>query len=116
MIKNNMARFKQEGLDYLRGQMNFYNKRDFRVETSLNLLERWECISGNLAQREIQIIEDPSGEFVDQSLFEKRLKNQNIKLLDLVQLAKSETCRMKTIYAYFGVTSTDCGHCDNCDG
>lgn len=116
LVKNNMARFKQEGLDYLRGQLNFYNKRDYRVETALNLLERWDCLAGNLSQREIEVLEEPSGDFVDKSLFEKRIRNQNKKLLDLVQLVKSEDCRKKIIYSYFGTESADCGNCDNCRG
>jgi len=108
LIKNNTARFKQQGLDYLRGQMNFYNKRDYRVETAVNLLKRWDCIG--------ETFQDPSGEFVEKTLFEKRIRNQNKKLLDLVQLIKSEDCRKKIIYAYFGVNSIDCGRCDNCKG
>ncbi len=95
--------------------MNFYNTRDFRVETSLNLLQRWGSLEGEYRNRNIAVLEDPAGDYMDKGLYQKRLKNQNVKLLDIVKLAKTEECRKAMIYKYFGVTDVkDCGFCDNC--
>ncbi|MES2966018.1 MAG: RecQ family ATP-dependent DNA helicase, partial [Bdellovibrionota bacterium] len=38
LIERNLVRARQEGFDYLRTQMNFYNRRDFRVETAVGQL------------------------------------------------------------------------------
>ena len=40
LITDNQLRLEQEGMNFLREQMNFYNRRDFRVETAVNQLER----------------------------------------------------------------------------
>lgn len=120
LIEKNPLRLKQEGLDFLREQMNFYNRRDFRVETSVNLLKRWgflsEDSSGDLK------IERPfasGGELHDGDLLDKnknvqRIRSDSSRLHGMVEYATSEICRVKKIHEYFGDRVSDCGLCDNC--
>lgn len=105
-----------EGMDYLRAQMNFYNKRDFRVETSLNLLERWGCLKPENSRLGFSALQEPTVEQLDPEAVKARLVTQNQKLLDMVRLAQmTEGCRMQTIYQYFGHPhSQTCGKCDLC--
>ena len=106
---------KAEGLDDLRTQMNFYNRRDFRVETALNLLERWDSISGDVARGNYELHGEPPEEFLDQELYEKRLKGQQQKLFQLMQLLKESECRKREIHRYFGMDDDElCGRCDVC--
>ncbi len=110
------AGLADEGVDYLRSQMNFYNKRDFRVETSLNVLERWGCLKPDNSRLGFSPIQEPSAEQLDPAAVKSRLVTQNQKLLDMVRLAQmTEGCRMQTIYRYFGhPQAAQCGKCDLC--
>jgi ATP-dependent DNA helicase RecQ len=106
---------QDDGMDYLRAQMNFYNKRDFRVETSVNLLERWGSLKEDGSKFGYATVQEPTAEQLDVKAVQNRLKVQNQKLLDIVRLAQMETgCRMQEIYQYFGHPSGPCGKCDLC--
>ncbi len=103
LIKKNREQVKQEGHDFLRGQMNFYNKRDFRVETATNLLTSWGLIEG------WDVVLDSSGqpseippELIEEATRAARVKKQNEKLLSLVQFVTGENPELKQIYQYFG--------------
>ncbi len=115
LLERNALRVKAEGLDFLRTQLNFYNRRDYRVETALNQLERWECIS-SVNTRELSILASPPVEFLDDVAHASFLKNQNQKLLDILQFAQlSEGCRIKQIKKYFSYAEGDaCQICDLC--
>ena len=117
LIKRNLDRFRVEGLDYLRGQMNFYNRRDFRVETTLNLLERWDVIRWqNKNPQTLEILDDIPKAYLDNEKYERNRKQATKKLYDLVELLNSKDCRKRRIYSYFGIsTQEDCGNCDICD-
>lgn len=115
LIKKNPERVRQEGADYLREQMNFYNKRDFRVETAINLLTSWDVIAG------WDIIADLSLDWLHEVYNEAnrslRLKRQNEKLLQMVQFVSTLDCRMQYIHKYFSEPDiAPCGVCDNCLG
>lgn len=116
LMRDHTDRFRQEGADFLREKMNFYNKRDYRVETALNLLERWDVI--RLKDRKVsqlEIIGTLPEEFLDKDQHEKREKTLKMKLYQMLEFAKSEECRVKMIHSYFGETlDSDCGQCDNC--
>ena len=115
LIDRNLVRARQEGFDYLRTQMNFYNRRDFRVETAVNQLERWGSLEGRLP-REWQPVQSPPDEYLDQKLFDERMRGQKRKLFEMVELAKmTEGCRMVRIASYFGMpNAVPCGKCDLC--
>lgn len=114
LIDRNLVRARQEGLDYLRTQMNFYNRRDFRVETSVNLLERWGSLEGRNS-RDWTPIAPPPEEYLDESLYAVRTRGQSRKLYEVVNLAKMEEgCRMVAVSAYFGFAAEPCGRCDLC--
>lgn len=114
LIRKNALRFEQEGPDFLRQQMNYYNSRDFRVETSLSLLKRW----GSLEEVEggkLKPVKDPEGDLVNSEKNEKRLKDDQMRLLEMVRYATGTNCRAQMIYQYFGFQDAAvCGHCDLC--
>lgn len=115
LVERNPEKVRAEGFDYLRTQMNFYNRRDFRVETSLNLLERWDSLRVK-SPKEIEVLEDPPSEFLDETKFAARFKAQQKKLYDVSTFAQAESgCRMQMIHAYFGDPAAPrCGICDLC--
>ncbi len=101
LIDRNRKRFEMEGISFLRQQMNFYNSRDFRVETALNLLERWGCITGDLAKNKINLLEFPPREFLNEVEYKKKLRCQEEKLFAMVQLAKMEKGYLQRVFEYF---------------
>lgn len=118
LLCGNLDRFRMEGADYLREQLNFFNRRDFRVETSLNLLERMGAIEWeNRNSQTLQVVGELNSSWLEPSHYQERLKNQNKKLLDIVQWTQQNSCRKQSIYRYFGVdVSEPCGFCDVCSG
>ncbi len=117
LIERNLARARQEGFDYLRTQMNFYNRRDFRIETAVNLLERWGSLEGARSPREWTPVADPEGEYLDEALYQQRLKGQQKKLFEMVTFAQlnGTGCRMQEVLKYFGESQGEpCGICDLC--
>ncbi len=115
LIDRNLVRARQEGFDYLRTQMNFYNRRDFRVETAVNQLERWGSLEGR-QPRDWKPVQSPPDEYLDQKLFDLRLRGQKQKLFQMVEFTKmAEGCRMVAVAAYFGfLSAVPCGKCDLC--
>lgn len=115
LIERNLLRARQEGFGFLRRQMNFFNSRDFRVETAVNLLERWGALEGR-SPREWTPIQSPPEEFLDQKLFALRLSGQRAKLTQMVDFVKmTEGCRMLRIAAHFGFPAqAPCQVCDLC--
>ncbi len=88
LILDYPQRYKQEGADFLREKLNFYNRRDFRVETALNLLKRWDVLlekkgaSPTLSDRSL-LNDIPD---IDEELYAQRKRSAQIRLLDLIQL------------------------------
>lgn len=95
-LANHLARVRQEGVSFLRDQLHFYHSRDFRLETSLNLLERYGFITGESPET-WQPIEAPSGALVDPQRYEERLKSQQKQLLQMVQLTKSKDIKQTVV-------------------
>jgi ATP-dependent DNA helicase RecQ len=104
-------------MDDLRAQLSFKNKSDFRLETAMNLLDRWEVIRWphrRLAQLEVLRELDP--EELRDDLWKARKLQLQKKLAALVQWFRSEECRKVGIYRYFGwPMEVPCGFCDRCD-
>lgn len=115
LIERNPLRARSEGFDFLRSQMNFYNRRDFRAETAVNLLERWGSIEGR-SPREWKAIAPPSDECMDWKLYEARARSLARKLAETSAFAEMrEGCRMASLQAYFGEAgAAKCGVCDLC--
>lgn len=116
LIERNQTRVFQEGADYLREQMNFYNRRDFRVETSLNLLEKWGCLVPAQNRLGFAPVREPLADELDGLKTEQRLKLQNQKLHQMLDWAQNQdSCRMKRIREYFSESlAENCGICDVC--
>lgn len=114
MVTDRPDEYRAGGADFLRQEMNFYNSRDFRVETSLNQLERAGSLEWTGKYFEArEAWEDELFSLVDHK---QHLKSQNEKLLAMLLWAKQEEgCRMQAIYTYFGhIDLAPCGRCDLC--
>jgi ATP-dependent DNA helicase RecQ len=107
LISDYPQRYRQEGANFLREKLNFYNKRDFRVETAINLLKRWDVLwedadlGPQLASRE-KLLDVPD---IDEELYSIRKRSAQMRLLQLIQLIEKfkedSTDIQKDILEYF---------------
>jgi len=104
-----------EGIEHLREQMNFKNRKDFRIETAIGMLDRYGVIEGSLENHNINIIDDLPEELLNEERLKEKLLSDNKKLLSVVNYFREEECRRVFISKYFGFTDEKpCGNCDNC--
>jgi ATP-dependent DNA helicase RecQ len=117
LITDKRAQVDQEGFDFLREQMNFKNRRDFRAEAAVSILERWGCLQKAETPFPYVAVTAPTDEMFAAEQPAEILRVQNQKLLQIVQWAQQDQdCRMKRIYEYFGhEPRQDCGLCDVCE-
>lgn len=116
LIEKRDPELDQRGFDYLREMINYYNRRDYRVETSVAMLERWGClaVTTDLKFPYVAVFEPTSEEFRSMKT-DSRRRVQSQKLYQLIQVLESrEGCRQKDVLQYFGDPSNDCGVCDLC--
>ena len=102
----------KERMDSIREQLNFHNRRDFRVETAINLLKKWNFLYET--KKGFLILREPES-WPDSRLLEEKHKHQLLHLKQMMEYAKSSQCRMQVIGRYFGEPDLKaCGLCDNC--
>ncbi len=114
LIESHPDKIKSLGAEYLAEQMSFKNRGDHRVESALNILERWGCITRNQEVIELAGALDPEMFTLENQ--QQLLKHHNQKLYTFLQWIKNtEECRLLGIYRYFGHEGeTPCGLCDVC--
>lgn len=116
LIEKNFEQVSIEGFDYLREQMVFKNRKDFRVNAAVSILNRWGCleeVDTPFGFKALRAPEDQEFKTEDQSLLKKEHQK---KLLEILRWSQNtEDCRLKVIYKYFGHdVDIDCGRCDVC--
>ena len=116
LLKNNMEAANSIGFDYLREEMSFKDKSDFRVKTVLSMLDRYGVTEGDIENKNLKIINELPHELQSEELLKEKLLNDNKKLLSVVNYYKTENCRRIYISNYFGFyDEKKCGNCDICD-
>lgn len=116
LIKDNYEKVSIEGYDYLREQMVFKNRKDFRVHSAVSILNRWgvlEEVETPFGYKVIEPIEDRFFSLENQDLLKKEHQK---KLLEMLRWSQnSQECRLNKIYHYFGYQNKQqCGLCDVC--
>jgi ATP-dependent DNA helicase RecQ len=116
LIEEKRPQVDQGGFDFLREQMNFRNRRDFRAEAAVSILERWGCLQKSEEPFPFSCVHEPTNEQFTAENGVEILKAQNTKLLRMVQWATQDSeCRLNRIYHYFGHQyEVPCGKCDIC--
>ncbi len=115
ILKNNLMQVNSYGVDYLREQLSFKNKNDFRVETALGMLDRYSVTEGSIENKDLQIISGLPEILENENYLKEKMMNDNKKLLSVVKYFRGEKCRRVFISEYFGFfDEKPCGNCDNC--
>lgn len=105
-----------QGYDFLREEMVFKNKKDYRVNAAVAILARWGCVSEVDTPFGYQAVVAPSEELFTQENQNMLKKEHQKKLLEMLRWAQnSDDCRLNQIYKYFGYHHLQpCGLCDVC--
>ncbi len=103
------------GMEHLREQLNFKNRRDFRLETALGILDRYGVTEGAIEEQTLRLVGDLPDDLQDEDLLGEKLAQAHRKLLSVVQYFRGEGCRRVFIAGYFGFHDEPrCGNCDLC--
>ena len=115
LLKSDLEKVNSMGVDYIREQMSFKDRNDFRVETVLAMLDRYGVTEGEVRNKNLIISDDLPHELEDDKRISDKLMNDNKKLLSVVNYFKSVDCRRTFISDYFGFPGEKaCGNCDVC--
>ncbi len=116
LIEKNFSQVSTQGFDYLREQMVFKNRKDFRVNAAVSILNRWGCLEEIDTKFGFKALQPPEDIFFIKENQSELKKEHQKKLLEILRWSQNtEICRMKVIYNYFGhVVVDDCGRCDVC--
>ncbi len=104
LIEDNIDRVRAQGYDFLREQMLFYHKRDFRVETVVKLFDRWGVLENFHNYREWQLVDQIPDHLLNQESHETFLKTQQQKLLEMVELTRDDVDIKARVLEYFDVS------------
>ena len=116
ILKRDLQIVNAYGSEYLREKMNFKTRSDFRVETALNMLDRYGATEGSPETKNLELISPLPEPLEDVERLKEKLLNDNKKLLSMVNYFKEEDCRRVYISGYFGFTDEKrCNNCDKCD-
>lgn len=116
ILKSDMDKVNSMGAEYLREQMSFKNRNDFRVDTVLAMLDRYGVTEGDVENKNLKIVDALPSELDDDARLKEKLMNDNKKLLSVVNYFKSVECRRVYISDYFGFPGESaCGNCDVCN-
>lgn len=113
MLLSDIGRVNGEGIDYLREELSFKNRHDFRLETALGMLDRYGVTEGELEKRNLKLVAELPANLHDQEFLDQKQKNEQQKLYQMVMYTKEEKCRKAFIHNYFGLEADPlCGACD----
>jgi len=116
ILRRDSDKVNSSGVDFLREEMSFKDRSDFRVETVLSMLDRYGVTEGEVEKSNIQIVSDLHPNLTNDKRLEDKLMNDNKKLLAMVNYFKEEKCRRVFISDYFGFPDEKpCGNCDCCN-
>jgi len=103
------------GLEYLKEQLVYKNRFDFRLETALGMLDRYGVTSGSIERSSLKVLNDLPHTLTDDTLFEIRINHARQKLMGIVNYFRTDSCRFNYIEEYFGIQGEKtCRNCDNC--
>ena len=91
------------GIDWLRDKLMFRGKFDHRLETAIAMLRRHSVISTERTDlTDVKVLGDVPEQLLDSERLESKLKNDQQKLMALVQFVRHEGDRQEYLREYFG--------------
>ena len=91
------------GQEWLRDQLHFKNRHDFRMETVLQLFDRYGVIEGGLHPLHIERLQPMPAELINPQERQDKLLRDQKKLHALLEYVKYDGDRKAFIHEYFGL-------------
>lgn len=114
LLLTEQERINGEGMEYFKEQLTFKNRRDYRAETVLAILDRYGVTEGKIEDKNLQVTADLPEALGRQEILDQKLKREQNKLYQMVLYSKLESCRKSFIHEYFGLEHKErCMACDN---
>jgi len=98
----------------IQAKVVFKNRGDHRLQTVLNLLDRYGVTSGNIENHNLKLIGSLPQELTSDPNLNEKKTNSLKGLYEMLMYTKSEKCRRDFLYNYFGEEPAYCGNCDYC--
>lgn len=102
--------------DGIQEKLVYKNRGDRRLDTVLNLFDRFGVTEGSLENHTLRMTGPLPEQLLSEKYHEEKLLNDRKKLAAMLQYAKTEECRSAFIHRYFETDGYECGTCDNCLG
>jgi ATP-dependent DNA helicase RecQ len=102
-LKSDMESIHAFGIDWLKEKLHAKKRHDFRMETALNMLERYGVIEGSIEDRTMRVLTELPTELADEHLLAAKKSRALQKLYEMVRYVKEAEDRKKFIHQYFGI-------------
>ncbi len=102
-LKRDAEKIHAFGQEWLRDQLHFKNRHDFRLETVLHLFDRYEVIEGSLHPLQIKNLNPLPLSLTNPKERQQKLLRDQKKLHALLEYIKCNSDRKAFIHSYFGI-------------
>ncbi len=104
LLEHDLEKVNSFGLEYLRQELVFKNRFDFRPETALKMLERIGSIEGDLIETSISLTDTEPDFLFDEEYHQNKLRSDQMKLLNVVRYFREADDRASWLEKYFGIS------------
>jgi len=115
VLKNLAEKLKSLSYDELQEKVVYKNRGDQRLQTVLNLFNRYGVTSGDPERHSLALLKELPDELTSKKYLDFKKKNSQLRLYQMLQYVKSEKCRREFVYEYFNANLKQCNNCDFCD-
>ncbi len=105
ILEENMEKISAYGFDWFKKIIHHKDRHDFRLETVLNMFERYSVIEYDIEPFRVNIISGIHPQLTNQGYLDTKLKRDYQKLYKLVEYTKYEGDRKVFIQEYFGLVT-----------
>ena len=114
VMKNMGESLQSYTYEDLQEKVVYKNRGDHRLQTVLNLFDRYSVSTGKIEMGTLKIESELPDEIMSNNYYEAKLKSGQQRLYEMLQYVKTDNCRKKQIHQYFDISANDCDNCDNC--
>ena len=91
------------GIDWLQEKLHFKQRHDHRLDTALNMLDRYGVIEGSLSPLDVRVVSELPVQLSNPNQHTDKLLRDQKKLYTLVKYANQKGDYKKFIHDYFGL-------------
>ncbi len=102
-LESNMESVNAYGMEYLKEQLVFKDRFDFRLETALNMFDRFGIIEGDINTGTLSLTGVFPDKLLDDGFLNEKLLRDQKRLLSVVQYFRNPGDKKEFIERYFGV-------------